>query len=90
MDNNNNMNSAAAFRNDIKKKAAEHKSLTIEERVAKLARPATNVVHHKIVAKTNTRADFTKVNVSMEPKVRANREEYQAAAADGYKGYYKD
>ena len=89
MDNNNNMNSAATFRNDIKKKA-EPESLSIEERVAKLARPATNVVHHKIVAKTNTRADFAKVNVSIEPKVRANREEYQAAAADGYKGYYKD
>lgn len=89
MDNNNNMNSATTFRNDIKKKA-EPESLSIEERVAKLARPATNVVHHKIVVKTNTRADFTKVNVSIEPKVRANREEYQTAAADGYRGYYKD
>ena len=89
--NNNKPNSADFFRNNIKK-SAEHPNInnSIEERVAKLARPATNVVHRKIVVKTLTPEDIAEVNASIEQKVRANREDYQAAKAAGFKGYYKD
>ena len=63
---------------------------SIDERVKKLAKPASSVKHSRKIVAVISRSDIAKLNSEIEPKIRQNARERRLSFEEGKDVIVKD